>query len=86
MGPPGPTPPASSPGVRKRMQRTPQRDTPPERRLRSALHARGLRFRIQEAPLGGLRRHADIVFRADRVAVFVDGCFWHACEVPRDAS
>lgn len=61
------------------MQATRQRDTPPELALRSALHRMGLRFRVQVAPLPGLRRRADLVFRRARVAVFVDGCFWHGC-------
>lgn len=61
------------------MQATRQRDTPPELALRSALHRMGLRFRLQVTPLPGLRRRADLVFRRARVAVFVDGCFWHGC-------
>lgn len=39
----------------------------------------GLRYRVDQAPITGLRRRADLVFRAARVAVFVDGCFWHGC-------
>jgi DNA mismatch endonuclease (patch repair protein) len=61
------------------MQSTPQRDTSPERALRSALHRRGLRFRIDRRVLEGSRRRADIVFVGARVAIFVDGCFWHGC-------
>jgi DNA mismatch endonuclease (patch repair protein) len=60
------------------MQRTKRRDTPAELALRSALHRRGHRFRVDH-PLPGLRRRADLVFTRDRLAVFVDGCFWHAC-------
>jgi DNA mismatch endonuclease, patch repair protein len=55
------------------------RDTAPERRLRSALHARGLRFRKHTRPVKELRCLADIVFPVERIAVFVDGCFWHGC-------
>ena len=55
------------------------RDTAPELALRSALHRRGLRFRVDRAPLPGLRRRADVVFGSTRVAVFVHGCFWHGC-------
>jgi DNA mismatch endonuclease (patch repair protein) len=55
------------------------RDTKPERELRAALFARGLRYRKDLAPLAGLRCRADIVFTRHRVAVFVDGCFWHGC-------
>lgn len=73
------TPAPLSAEVSRRMSRTPGRDTRPERLLRSELHRRGLRFRIDRAPLGALRRRADIVFARPRVAVFVDGCFWHAC-------
>lgn len=61
------------------MQAVGKRDTPPERALRSALHRRGLRYRVDKAPIAGLRRRADIVFGPARVAVFVDGCFWHGC-------
>jgi DNA mismatch endonuclease (patch repair protein) len=43
------------------------------------MHRRGLRFRKHVAPLSGLRCRADAVFPAARVAVFVDGCFWHSC-------
>lgn len=70
---------ASSPEVRRRMQATRRRDTPPELALRSELHRRGLRFRVDQPVLQGLRRRADIVFPRDRIAVFVDGCFWHGC-------
>jgi DNA mismatch endonuclease (patch repair protein) len=63
------------------MQHTPQRDTPPERALRSALHRLGLRFRVHVRPVPGLPRRADVIFPRARVAVFVDGCFWHGCPV-----
>ena len=46
---------------------------------RRALHAAGLRYRVHRQPLPGLRRTADVVFPRARVAVFVDGCFWHGC-------
>jgi len=55
------------------------RDTGPELRLRSELHRRGLRFRVHKCPEPGIRVRADIVFGPSRTAVFVDGCFWHAC-------
>lgn len=61
-----------------------RRDTSPELELRSELHRRGLRFRVDYPPVRGLRCRADIVFTRVRVAVFVDGCFWHAC--PEHAS
>jgi len=56
-----------------------KRDTRPELALRSELHRRGLRYRIDANPLESLRCRADIVFRRQKVAVFVDGCFWHGC-------
>jgi len=62
-----------------RMRRQRERDTGPELALRSALHRRGLRFRVHRRPIPGLRREADIVFGPARVAVFVHGCFWHGC-------
>ena len=55
------------------------RDTTPELTLRKMLHAAGLRYRVHRAPLEGLRRRADIVFGPTKVAVFVDGCYWHGC-------
>jgi len=55
------------------------RDTRPEIALRSELHRLGLRFRVHRRPVADLRATADIVFGQGRVAVFVDGCFWHRC-------
>lgn len=72
------TPKASSPETRERMRSTRQRDTPCEVKLRSALHRMGHRFRLQWQ-IPGTRRRADIAFPSARVAVFVDGCFWHVC-------
>ena len=72
-------PSASSPHVLARMQGQRRRDTAPEVALRRRLHALGLRFRVDLAPLPGVRRRADVVFGPARVAVFVDGCFWHSC-------
>lgn len=56
-----------------------RRDTKPELELRSRLWAIGLRYRVDHKVLPGLRRRADIAFIGPRVAVFVDGCFWHRC-------
>jgi DNA mismatch endonuclease (patch repair protein) len=72
-------PAASTPSVSKRMKGTRKRDTPKELELRRELHHRGLRYLVDAAPLPGVRRRADLVFRGPRVAVFVDGCFWHQC-------
>lgn len=55
------------------------RDTGPELAIRRLLHARGFRYRANARPLPDLRRTADLVFRPAKVAVFVDGCFWHRC-------
>jgi DNA mismatch endonuclease (patch repair protein) len=74
-------PPPSSVAALKRMQAAKPKDTAPEKALRSALHHRGLRFRIDVKPLKELNRRADIVFRSAKVAVFVDGCFWHGCPI-----
>ena len=57
------------------MSRVRQRGTDLERRLRSALRERGLRYR-SNARLPGT---PDIIIRAGKIAVFVDGCFWHGC-------
>ncbi len=61
------------------MQGNRKRDTRPELALRSALHRRGLRYRVNARPASSLSRRADIVFRRQKVAIFVDGCFWHGC-------
>ena len=61
------------------MQANKRRDTSPELALRSELHRRGLRYRVDHRPLPNIRYSADIVFARARVAVFVDGCFWHPC-------
>ncbi|TLQ48346.1 very short patch repair endonuclease [Streptomyces marianii] len=70
---------ATSPAVRSVMQGNRGKDTKPEVRLRSLLYAEGLRYRVGIRPLSNLRRTADVVFPKARVAVFVDGCFWHGC-------
>ncbi|WP_081618171.1 very short patch repair endonuclease [Mycobacterium sp. 155] len=70
---------ASSPDVRKRMQRQQTRDTAPEIAVRRLIHAAGIRYRVDVAPLPNLRRRADVVFGPARVALFIDGCFWHGC-------
>jgi DNA mismatch endonuclease (patch repair protein) len=63
------------------MQSNRPRNTILEVQLRSALHRRGLRFRKHVRPVSGVRCEADIAFPSRRVAVFVDGCFWHGCPV-----
>ena len=61
------------------MQANRSRDTGPEMALRRRLHALGFRYRVAARPLKPVRRTADLVFRSAKVAVFVDGCFWHHC-------
>jgi DNA mismatch endonuclease (patch repair protein) len=70
---------ASSPGVRRGMQANRGRDTKPEMAIRRAAHAAGLRYRVDHRPIPTLNRRADLVFPRAKVAVFVDGCFWHGC-------
>ncbi|MFJ8627859.1 very short patch repair endonuclease [Kitasatospora sp. NPDC093550] len=70
---------ASSAANRRSMLGNRSRDTQPELALRRLVHAAGLRYRVAAKPLQGMRRSADLVFRQTRVAVFVDGCFWHGC-------
>jgi DNA mismatch endonuclease (patch repair protein) len=74
-------PSASSPEVRRRMQSVRRRDTLLEMRLRSVLHRMGFRYRVDRSPLHEVKRRADLVFPTERVAVFVDGCFWHVCPI-----
>jgi DNA mismatch endonuclease (patch repair protein) len=70
---------SSSPTKSDLMARVGRRDTKPELELRRILHARGLRFRVDRAVLADRRRRADVVFGPAKVAVFIDGCFWHGC-------
>jgi DNA mismatch endonuclease, patch repair protein len=70
---------ASSEAVRRSMQSNRPRDTKPELRLRRAAHALGLRFRVSARPLPNVRRTADLLFTRVKIAVFVDGCYWHGC-------
>jgi len=67
-----------------RMARVRQKGTDAELSLRKELHARGLRYRLHVPLLTKPRRVADIVFSSARVAIFIDGCFWHGC--PEHAS
>jgi DNA mismatch endonuclease (patch repair protein) len=62
------------------MTATRSRDTRPEKAVRSAVHALGLRYRVGTSiTCGDVRVRPDLVFKGARVAVFVDGCFWHSC-------
>ncbi|MFD7787589.1 very short patch repair endonuclease [Streptomyces nojiriensis] len=70
---------ASTAARRRNMQAIRSRDTKPEKAIRRLVHAKGLRYRIAARPLPDLRRTADMIFRPARVAVFIDGCYWHGC-------
>src|SRR5690349_10044040 len=62
------------------MRSNKRRDSKPEVALRRALHQRGWRFRVDfPIVLGEIRPRPDIAFTRRRVAVFLDGCFWHCC-------
>lgn len=70
----------ASPGRSANMKANRRSDTKPELALRSALHAMGYRYRKDyRLDLPARRVRPDIAFTARKVAVFVDGCFWHAC-------
>ncbi|MFD7394483.1 very short patch repair endonuclease [Streptomyces virginiae] len=69
----------SSPSVSARMSRQARRNTTPELAVRRLLHAAGLRYRLQVKVPGMPRRTIDIAFPGAKVAVFLDGCFWHGC-------
>ncbi|WP_315904014.1 very short patch repair endonuclease [Streptomyces fulvoviolaceus] len=70
---------ASSPATQASMRSNRPRDTKPEKSLRSAVHALGLRFNVSTRPLPKVRRTADLVFTRVHLAVFLDGCYWHGC-------
>lgn len=64
-----------------RMAKQKRAGTKPELALRKALHARGFRYLVDHKPEDDLRRSADMVFKKAKVVVFLDGCFWHGCEL-----
>ncbi|MFJ8620977.1 very short patch repair endonuclease [Streptomyces clavifer] len=70
---------ASSTSARAVMRANRGKDTGPELALRKLLYQRGLRYRVDTRPIPEIRRRADLVFPGARVAVFVDGCYWHGC-------
>jgi len=74
-----PAPGSSSRRARAVMRGNRSRDTLPELAVRRHVHALGLRYRVGVRPLPAVRRTADLVFTRARVAVFVDGCYWHGC-------
>jgi DNA mismatch endonuclease (patch repair protein) len=74
-------PPATSPAARALMQRNRRRDSVAELDLRRLLHRMGYRFRVDHPIRCGSGRpvRPDIVFTRAKIAIFVDGCFWHGC-------
>jgi DNA mismatch endonuclease (patch repair protein) len=70
---------ATSTATRRTMLGNRKRDTSPEMAVRQRVHGSGLRYRVCARPFPMVRRTADMVFRASKVAVFIDGCFWHSC-------
>lgn len=70
--PPGPT-------VSRKFATLARSGTKPEAALRRELHARGRRYRVQYRVAGLPRRTIDIAFTRQRLAIMVDGCFWHGC-------
>lgn len=70
---------ASSDAARTTMRANRGRDTVPELAVRKRIHAAGLRYRVNARPEPDIRRTVDLLFRGPRVAVLIDGCFWHGC-------
>lgn len=70
---------ASSPAIRESMLGNKSRDTKPELIVRRYLHASGLRYRVHTRPIKDWNRRADIVFPRAKIAIFINGCYWHGC-------
>ncbi len=68
-----------SPAVSARMSRQASKDTAAELAVRRLLHAGGLRYRVEYPVPGMARRRIDVAFTSVRLAVLIDGCFWHGC-------
>lgn len=69
----------SSSDASRRMAKVRQTGTDAELALRREMHRIGLRYRIEYEVLKKPRRVADIAFPGRKIAIFVDGCFWHGC-------
>lgn len=69
----------SSPGVSARMSRQASKDTSAELAVRRLLYAAGMRYRVEYPVPGMARRRIDVAFTRAKVAVLIDGCFWHGC-------
>ncbi|WP_051717256.1 very short patch repair endonuclease [Streptomyces sp. NRRL F-5727] len=61
------------------MSRQASKDTAAELAVRRLLHAAGLRYRVEYPVPGMPRRRMDVAFTSVKVAVLIDGCFWHGC-------
>ncbi|MEU0430971.1 very short patch repair endonuclease [Streptomyces sp. NPDC006290] len=61
------------------MSRQASKDTNAELAVRRLLHAAGLRYRVEYPVPGMARRRIDVAFTRVKVAVLIDGCFWHGC-------
>src|SRR5688572_17008919 len=70
---------ASSEASRAVMRANQRRDTGPELAVRRLVHRVGLRYRVDARPVAQINRRADLVFSRAKVAVFIDGCYWHGC-------
>lgn len=68
-----------SPNSSRRLSKVRQRDTKAELEIRRILHKAGMRYRVQRVVSTRPYRTADIVFPKQKLAIFVDGCFWHGC-------
>lgn len=77
-------PAAISEAVSGAMRSMPEKGTGPEMAVRRLLFARGLRYRVHSPVPGAPRRSIDIAFPGKKVAVFIDGCFWHGCTEHRN--
>ena len=66
------------------MRNMPEHSTGPEMVVRRLLFAKGLRYRVQYPVPGTSRRTIDVAFPRKKVAVFIDGCFWHGCAEHRN--
>lgn len=73
-----------SESVSRAMHSMPEHSTGPEMAVRRMLHQRGLRYRVQYPVPGVPRRTIDIAFPGRKIAVFIDGCFWHGCSDHRN--
>lgn len=70
---------ATSPATAKSMRANRARDTCAELQVRRILHRAGYRYRVDYRPSRRVRSRADIVFTRAKIAVYLDGCFWHGC-------